>query len=80
VGRALGKLFFFEKKNQKTLATGLGVASASEPNSQKSFASFLQKRRLVLRGRDAPTGMAETAPCSAEIATNHELRPAAQMW
>jgi hypothetical protein len=41
-------MFFFEKKNQKTFATGLGGASNSATNKQKSFASFLQKRRLFL--------------------------------
>jgi hypothetical protein len=38
-------MFFFEKKNQKTLALGLGVAGGTETRWQKSFASLLQKRR-----------------------------------
>jgi hypothetical protein len=39
-------MFFFEKKNQKTFAT-LAAALPAPPrlNRQKSFASFLQKRR-----------------------------------
>jgi hypothetical protein len=45
----VSKLFFFEKKNQKTF-TGLGRASPErpKPNRQKFFASFFQKRRPVL--------------------------------
>jgi len=43
------KMFFFEKKNQKTficLAWGHWRTRASEPKEQKFFASFFQKRSL----------------------------------
>jgi hypothetical protein len=42
------KQFFFEKKNQKTLACWHPTVSASRPNFQKFFASFFQKRRACL--------------------------------
>jgi hypothetical protein len=38
------KLFFFEKKNQKTFVCWLGAAAGSDPNLQKFFGSFFQKR------------------------------------
>jgi len=38
-------MFFFEKKNQKTFLLGLFGLLAYAPKEQKSFASFLQKRR-----------------------------------
>jgi hypothetical protein len=43
------KMFFFEKKNQKTFATyGWSLTQAPEPNSapkqKKFFGSFFQKR------------------------------------
>jgi hypothetical protein len=41
-------MFFFEKKNQKTFITWFRVAGSSEPNKQKFFASFFQKRSLSL--------------------------------
>jgi hypothetical protein len=46
-GRCIGccKQFFFEKKNQKTFATWRTLPESAATASQKSFASFLQKRR-----------------------------------
>jgi hypothetical protein len=42
----LRKLFFFEKKNQKTLANWAEpIQERPKPNRQKFFASFFQKRR-----------------------------------
>jgi fructokinase len=38
-------VFFFEKKNQKTFALWRRLSSERTPYEQKSFASFLQKRR-----------------------------------
>jgi hypothetical protein len=46
------KAFFFEKKNQKTFATWRTLPERAATASQKSFASFLQKRRLFLRRPD----------------------------
>jgi hypothetical protein len=40
-----GRMFFFEKKNQKTLDFGVGGLASVHPKDQKSFAAFLQKRR-----------------------------------
>jgi hypothetical protein len=40
--------FFFEKKNQKTFATWHTSPDRTATASQKSFASFLQKRRPFL--------------------------------
>jgi hypothetical protein len=40
-----GRCSFLKKRTKKLLRLWLGVATASEPNKQKSFASFLQKRR-----------------------------------
>ncbi len=42
------KTFFFEKKNQKTFAPWGSSAEPARPPTQKSFASFLQKRRFFL--------------------------------
>jgi hypothetical protein len=39
------KAFFFEKKNQKTFATWGTLPEGAATAAQKSFASFLQKRR-----------------------------------
>jgi len=41
------KQFFFEKKNQKTFVPGRTLPDRSATATQKSFASFLQKRRLA---------------------------------
>jgi hypothetical protein len=41
-------MFFFEKKNQKTFAIWRTEPSEHQRQSQKSFASFLQKRRPSL--------------------------------
>jgi hypothetical protein len=38
-------MFFFEKKNQKTFDYGTRLAGESATAEQKSFVSFLQKRR-----------------------------------
>jgi hypothetical protein len=39
------KQFFFEKKNQKTfICSGFGVSGWAQPNEQKFFGSFFQKR------------------------------------
>jgi hypothetical protein len=50
-------MFFFEKKNQKTFASG--CATPLQLRDQKSFASFLQKRSafLSISGRCARTDM-----------------------
>jgi hypothetical protein len=41
------KVFFFEKKKQKTFGPGLGVATASGTNGQQSSCFFFfRKRRL----------------------------------
>jgi len=37
-------MFFFEKKNQKTFTNLGGARSSAQPNDQKFFASFFQKR------------------------------------
>jgi hypothetical protein len=37
---------FLKKRTKKLLRPGRGVATTSGTNAQKSFASFLQKRRL----------------------------------
>jgi hypothetical protein len=43
------RMFFFEKKNQKTFVLLVSaVRQTPRPNRQKSFASFLQKRRPFL--------------------------------
>jgi hypothetical protein len=47
-------MFFFEKKNQKLLDFGAGDPATVHANEQKSFASFLQKRRPSLSGRHLP--------------------------
>jgi hypothetical protein len=39
-----GRMFFFEKKNQKTFVLVACAASNARDSTQKSFASFLQKR------------------------------------
>jgi hypothetical protein len=41
-------MFFFEKNNQKTFATRHTWPGCHRPQEQKSFASFLQKRRRFL--------------------------------
>jgi hypothetical protein len=38
---------FLKKRSKKLLRLCLGGAGVSEPNRQKSFASFLQKRRKL---------------------------------
>jgi hypothetical protein len=49
------KRFFFEKKNQKTFASlGPAPSGKAAANDQKFFASFFQKRRACLSGRDCP--------------------------
>jgi hypothetical protein len=42
-------VFFFEKKNQKTFGHKAGRAERRATADQKSFASFLQKRRPFSR-------------------------------
>jgi putative component of membrane protein insertase Oxa1/YidC/SpoIIIJ protein YidD len=41
-------MFFFEKKNQKTFAPSCAHAGTSALNKKKFFASFFQKRRILL--------------------------------
>jgi len=41
-------MFFFEKKNQKTFDRCRAAFPSARPNNQKFFASFFQKRRLLL--------------------------------
>jgi hypothetical protein len=47
--RLIGRMFFFEKENQKTFATGTRVLARSDQaanaNRRKLFASFSRKRR-----------------------------------
>jgi hypothetical protein len=42
------KAFFFEKKNQKTFARLHPTVATAQPNEQKFFASFFQKRSACL--------------------------------
>jgi hypothetical protein len=66
------KHFFFEKKKQKTFAFLLGVWRSSEPNSQKVFGSFFQKRTFgcLIRISDYRR---KFYPCGFDPAL-HELR------
>jgi hypothetical protein len=43
-----GSRSFLKKRTKKLLLSWLGVASTSETNLKKSFASSLQKRRFFL--------------------------------
>jgi hypothetical protein len=45
LSRLIARMFFFEKKNQKTFASYGPLCSEVRDSQQKFFASFFQKRR-----------------------------------
>jgi hypothetical protein len=44
---SIGRMFFFEKKNQKTLGILLCAAQLARDNIKKFFVSFLKKEALA---------------------------------
>jgi hypothetical protein len=44
----IGRMFFFEKKNQKTFMFWARAGSNVRDSAQKFFASFFQKRSLFI--------------------------------